>query len=833
LYAVKKNRTADAAAINIRGVPSCLIVHLKQQLARQDVLARSCWRLFMRLQPRLFVLAAIFLPFTIPSAKSQTTPPAQFVTATPVGATPYLNIVGTADFNGDGRPDILVVASTASGSMLAVLLQNSDGTFAEHATTINAGSVARIADVNGDGKADVVTVTASPQSCGPPEQPCTDTAPAKLDVYLGNGDGTFRSLAAVNIADGAAAPSLLVADLNGDGDADVAVTVGDDFYGQLQILLNDGTGVFHLKSSSAPAIFASLLAAGDFRGNGKVDLAVANQQGTLQMLAGAGDGTFTAGASYAKVFAGAAAVADFNRDGHLDLVVVNSNHGLGPAAVLIPGTSGGLSSTTQSINASFVGNQGSSSYPMHVSVGDFNHDGYPDVAFSYVGLGDNNFVAIFPNTGSGSFANSRLYSTGAGLTPVAGGLQVADLNGDGNLDLLTEISPSAPMIAFGDKAGNFAAPVTTISPATGSIVSEDFNGDGKADIAVVNEPICNGCNSTVSVYPGSGQSYLGQGHTYPLGVPYAMIAAGDVNGDGKMDLVVTRAISPTQQYGTLPTLTDDMSVLIGNGDGTFQPAINSKVLDGLHVGTTNTQTYLLDVNHDNKLDLVGDWGVALGNGDGSFKTPTHFPSSISAIAAIVTGDFNKDGNLDIIVAQSGSVSGQTIPAVIYTLLGDGKGAFPISHQELLNYSFATINGMVATDLNGDGVPDLAYIYYARPANPYPTYNRLLVQMGKGDGTLATAVPYALPTFFNTPASITAEDFNRDGNIDLMVFAPFPQGDAGLIRGTAGGKFSTSLQFYQVSATDAVALDLNSDGAMDIAGTTPAGILRLMNTGNRK
>ena len=190
----------------------------------------------------------------------------------------------------------------------------------------------------------------------------------------------------------------------------------------------------------------------------------------------------------------------------------------------------------------------------------------------------------------------------------------------------------------------------------GSIAKADFNGDGKADIAVVNEPLCSSCNSTVSVYPGSGQSYLGQGHTYPVGMPYAMIAAGDVNGDGKMDLVVTRAISPTQQYGTLPTLTDDVSVLIGNGDGTFQPAMNSKLLDGLHVGTTNTQTYLLDVNHDGKLDLIGDWGVALGNGDGSFKTPTHFPSSVSAISAIVTGDFNKDGNLDIIVAQSGSVS---------------------------------------------------------------------------------------------------------------------------------------------------------------------------------
>ena len=731
----------------------------------------------MRLQSCRFVLATILLPFTLQFAQSQTAAPAQFVTATSVGSTAYLNLIGTADFNGDGRPDILTVASTTSGNVLAVLLQNSDGTFTQHLTTINPGSIARIADVNGDGKPDVVTATQSTQTCGPPEEPCTDNGPATLNVYLGNGDGTFHNLTAVNLADGADAPTLLVTDLNGDGSPDVAVTVGDNFFDQLQTLVNDGTGIFHLTTAPATPIYASLLAAGDFRGNGKVDLVVANQQGTTQILTGAGDGTFTTGANYANIPAGPAAVADFNRDGHLDLVVVNRNHAPGPAAVLIAGASGGLSTTTQAINASLIGNQGASSYPTVVSVGDFNHDGYPDLAFSYVGLG-NNFVAIFPNTGSRSFANSRLYSVGAGLFPLP--LEVADFNGDGNLDLLTGVNPSAPMIAFGDKAGNFVAPVTTISPASGSIASADFNGDGKADIAVVNEPICNGCNSTVSVYPGTGQAYLGQGHTYPVGVPYAMIAAGDVNGDGKTDLVVTRAISPTQPYGTLPTLTNDVSVLIGNGDGTFQPAISSKLLDGLHVGTTNTQTYLLDVNHDGKLDLIGDWGVALGNGDGSFKTPTHFPSSVSAIAAIVTGDFNKDGNLDIIVAQSGSVSGQTIKAVIYTLLGDGTGAFPISHQELLNYSAAIINGMVATDLNGDGVPDLAYIYYAQPANPYPSYNRLLVQMGNGDGTLATAVPYTLSTFFKTPASITAADFNRDGNTDLLVFAPFPQGNACLI-----------------------------------------------------
>src|SRR5664279_1795395 len=518
----------------------------------------SCWRSFMVFKSRCVLLAVTLLPFAIPFAESQTTFPAQFVTGTSVGSRANTNLYGTADFNGDGRPDILTISSA---SKLAVLLQNSDGTFTERDTAISPYSITQIADVNGDGKPDIITASGSPQSCGPPEDPCTDLGPATLNVYLGNGDGTFRSIAPVNMTYGGDGYiTMLVTDLNGDGAADVAVTIGDNFYDTLQILLNDGTGVFHLQPSPNPAIPATLLTAGDFRGNGKVDLVVESVYSTMLIVNNAGDGNFTPGAQYTNVFANAAAVADFNRDGHLDLLVANVSNVKGPGASLILGTSGGLSTTLQPINAALVVNQGVVTYPSRVAVGDFNHDGYPDIAFSYNSLtaSGNDFIGIFPNTGHASFANPRIYPTGEGQ--YTSGLEVADFNGDGNLDLLTEGGYSGPMIAFGDKAGNFIGPLNTISPASGSITKADFNGDGKADIAVVNEPFCSTCNSSVSVYPGSGKGYLGQGHTYSLGVPYAMIAAGDVNGDGKMDLVVTRAISPTQQYGTLPTLTNDVSV---------------------------------------------------------------------------------------------------------------------------------------------------------------------------------------------------------------------------------------------------------------------------------
>jgi hypothetical protein len=155
-----------------------------------------------------------------------------------------------------------------------------------------------------------------------------------------------------------------------------------------------------------------------------------------------------------------------------------------------------------------------------------------------------------------------------------------------------------------------------------SIVTADFNRDGKDDVAVVSStiptfPPFKG-NGTVFVYLGSGKGYFSAVKIYPIAFDSGNIAAGDVNGDGIVDLVVTRAVPFCALCaGSSPA---DLIVLLGNGDGSFKPPMYSSVLGLAKFGAKDNFALLADVNHDGKLDLVGDWGVALGNGDSARTT---------------------------------------------------------------------------------------------------------------------------------------------------------------------------------------------------------------------
>ncbi len=163
----------------------------------------------------------------------------------------------------------------------------------------------------------------------------------------------------------------------------------------------------------------------------------------------------------------------------------------------------------------------------------------------------------------------------------------------------------------------------------GSIVAGDFNGDGTGDIAVVTESYVQDSTArkaAVLVYPGTGKGYFDPPKRYTIGMPTGMIAAGDVNGDGKIDLVVARSpewLATSTCPGCAPA---DLSVLLGRGDGTFQPAMNLSVLGPPAVSGFNFVA-LADVNRDGKLDLVGDWGVALGTGTGEFPIADSAPDA--------------------------------------------------------------------------------------------------------------------------------------------------------------------------------------------------------------
>jgi hypothetical protein len=292
-------------------------------------------------------------------------------------------------------------------------------------------------------------------------------------------------------------------------------------------------------------------------------------------------------------------------------------------------------------------------------------------------------------------------------------------------------------------------------------------------------------------YSGNDVSMLlGNGDgTFPTHVDYAVgsgpgsLAVGDFNGDGKLDLVVVNNNS------------NDVSVLLGNGDGTFQTAANYAV------GSYPLSVAVGDFNGDGKLDLAvangssNNLSVLLGSGDGTFQAHVDY-STGSGSGSVAVGDFNGDGKLDLVVSDTG----------VSVLLGNGNGTF----RAPVNYSAgpgAYPRSVTVADLNGDSRLDLVVAD--------GTNNKVSVLLGKGDGTFQTAVSYLINSYPDALSlSVAVGDFNGDGKLDLAV------GDSGvgLLLGNGDGTFQAALNYassFGLVSPSAIG-DFNGDGRLDIA-----------------
>ncbi|HET9177651.1 MAG TPA: FG-GAP-like repeat-containing protein [Terriglobia bacterium] len=346
------------------------------------------------------------------------------------------------------------------------------------------------------------------------------------------------------------------------------------------------------------------------------------------------------------------------------------------------------------------------------------------------------------------FSNAISYA--AGINPVA--IVTGDFNGDGKPDLAvvnagdgTTTNPGNVSILLGKGDGTFQAAVNyPAGQSPNSIAVGDFNGDGKLDLAVANQGIAlQAIDGTVSILLGKGDGTFQAAVDYTAGkIPYS-IAAGDFNGDGKPDLAVVNAANSQ----TATPIDGDLSILLGIGDGTFQPAVDYQPCP------SPVSVLLADLNHDGNLDVIAldqstaaPSGVLLGNGDGTFQSPLPF----SAGGQGVLGDFNRDGKLDLALR-------------VDLLLGNGDGTFQPEVTIDLGV-FSTV--AVATDINGDGKLDLvgwytAFCFDRTNCTPgvYPA-----ILLGRGDGTFSRLTD----TFPGAIVGVkAAADFNGDNLPDLV------------------------------------------------------------------
>lgn len=329
------------------------------------------------------------------------------------------------------------------------------------------------------------------------------------------------------------------------------------------------------------------------------------------------------------------------------------------------------------------------------------------------------------------------------------GLAVGDFNADGVIDVvLANYAPSATVsVLLGKGDGAFRDPLSfATAAATRSVVAADLNGDGILDLATANND-CYPCGKgTVSILLGNGNGTFQDHVDYPTGVGPTWVAAGDFNSDGKLDLAVSEG---SGGGGTT------VGVLLGNGDGTFGPVAHYQA------GINPAYVVTADFNGDNNLDLAvvnngGSVSILLGKGDGSFGPHQDFTVGSFPIGA-AAGDFNHDGKMDLAVVNTGSNN-------VTVLLGKGDGRFQTPAQ----YETETgPYGVIAADVNVDGNLDLVVTNPATTSGNPGEGATISVLLGKcnGDGTFHKRRDFSTGI---GPAFLAAGHFARGPKPDLVV-----------------------------------------------------------------
>jgi hypothetical protein len=700
---------------------------------------------------------------------------------TPVMTAPSLaslNALGVvaADLNGDGFPDLVVLTPN---SQIVVLTNQKNGAFTQTAvlTLPNASTTQNLetgvfnfaftAGLTGNSKnADIIAeyIVAPPSG-----QPGVPVAPSTLYrvTFLNDGAGGFSSAAQKLVSTTMPTSStllpgrLILADVNHDGKPDLVTGIGSSATYMasymVDVAMGNGDGTFAAPAANTVATVPgdkspaeespSLLLTSLSKNASELDLLIALDNNVYYAAAN-GDGTYKTPVlalqrgNFQSEDIASIQVEDFNGDGLPDLFVSGAGE-----LTSYPGNGDG---TFGKAVSSVVTNASDSSYP-GLALADFDSDGKLDfVASSY----QSQDVAFGKGLGDGKFIATPFLFTSTMPPDSFAGSTALDANGDGKTDLVcVNLEDGSLVTALTGAGGAFtykvALPASTTTYTYPQYVYGDFNGDGKPDLVVslttVGTPGTYGAGVALSNGDGTFQTPVPIQLPVSLtdGIQYNAFAVGDVNGDGKLDLVFTYT-----GYFTVPQSTgpNGYFVALGNGDGTFHEATFVPfgatpyyvLLDHFHGSKAPLDLVIADVNYPQ----VSKQQVTLltGTGDGTFGSPAVLASGYYFFG-LLSADFNKDGNPDLVVSAPVSFTNYPSLGGFLAYTGNGDGTFSPSTVMAANGFPGTA---IAADVNGDGNPDIVFSTAPLQATGLPiSVSGLSVLLGNRDSSFGSMTGYPM------------------------------------------------------------------------------------------
>jgi hypothetical protein len=685
-------------------------------------------------------------------------------------------------------------------STIGVLLGNGDGTFQfeqEYALPEPPGALA-IADFNHDGKLDIaaamVTYT-TPSYVNP--------GPPYIAMLAGNGDGTFANpKISYNSGFHSSVTDLDAADVNGDGLPDLLITGPDDLDNST-IYLNNGDGTFKqgpmVVDNDVYGVIGGKLA--DLNGDGCPDAVVATLTGDVLISLGNCTGNFVPFTSVSMGQANAAVrVADVNGDGHPDLiasseVVQESNYYYTAGNTISVALGDGKG------NFGLAHIYGEDSEAESLAIGDFKGDGRPSIVTADI---DTDTATVFPNDGNGRFGFPQgMYACqtnqGTYVCPYVGdafgsGYTFVDLNGDGKPDIfeigLDGSSNYSSLSFLNDGSGHFGASsasplgidASTTLPGGYTQLTDyklgNFRNTGHQDLVAIGTNTISSSNQQLIVFqPGNGDGTFGKATVTPVSGANGLMTTGDFNGDGKLDFV---AVSGAQSH--------ILTTFLGNGDGTFR---------------TGASLAFADTNND--------------------------------VARVFTGDFNRDGKLDILVFATSNGYG-TSESAVWEFDGNGDGTFQTGRE-----LFTGFDSIALADIDNDSHPDIArFDFFQSNWNlGFLASPQITNYLGQADGTFQQVNYYApyndtpleLEPYaqFGDPQTVSVKgDYNADGKIDEVAFQSGPVAYAQMLMGNGDGTLTPTYDIFPFTPdvfpvyghdfdgdgfTDMLSLDWGSGGMM--------------------